>query len=53
MSGYTDEALQHHGVLNSAAFLRKPLTPDALIRKVREVLDGPAASPDPPAREIS
>ena len=40
MSGYTDETLAHHGVLEAGmAFLRKPLTPDILVRKVREVLD--------------
>jgi PAS domain S-box-containing protein len=40
MSGYTDERLAHHGVLEpGTVFLRKPLTPDTLARKVREILD--------------
>jgi CheY-like chemotaxis protein len=53
MSGYTDEALEAHGVLGSGAFLRKPLTPDVLVRKVREVLDGPASAPRSATEKIS
>jgi two-component system cell cycle sensor histidine kinase/response regulator CckA len=41
MSGYTDDAIVHHGVLDAGmAFLQKPLTPDSLARRVREVLSG-------------
>ena len=41
MSGYTEETIEDHGVERARmAFLAKPFTMDALLRKVREVLDG-------------
>ena len=40
MSGYTDNAIVHHGILEKGlSFLQKPFTMDGLVRKVREVLD--------------
>jgi two-component system, cell cycle sensor histidine kinase and response regulator CckA len=40
MSGYTDNAILHHGVLDAAThFLGKPFTGADVTRKVREVLD--------------
>jgi DNA-binding NtrC family response regulator len=43
MSGYTNDAVLRHGVIDSAfAFLQKPLTPGLLARKLRDVLDAPS-----------
>jgi len=40
MSGYTDDMLAHHGVLEPNVFLLpKPFAPDELAAKLREVLD--------------
>ena len=42
MSGHTNHALLHDGTLrNGSHFIQKPFMPDALARKVRDVLDGP------------
>jgi two-component system cell cycle sensor histidine kinase/response regulator CckA len=41
MSGYTDDAILQHGIIDSGvAFLQKPITPTSLTRRVREVLRG-------------
>jgi signal transduction histidine kinase len=42
MSGYTDAAIVHQGVLDPGiAFLPKPFTPSSLAGRVRQVLDQP------------
>ena len=41
MSGYTDEIIGNHGILEAEThFLQKPFTRDALANKVRQVLEG-------------
>jgi CheY-like chemotaxis protein len=40
MSGYTDDSVIRHGVIDSRMmFVQKPITPETLTTKVREVLD--------------
>ena len=40
VSGYTDNAIVHHGVLEPGTpFVQKPFTAGTLARKVREILD--------------
>jgi len=46
MSGYTDDVILQNGVLElDAHFIQKPITPDSLTRKVRDVLDLPSERP--------
>jgi two-component system cell cycle sensor histidine kinase/response regulator CckA len=41
-SGYADDEVAQHGAIEEdSAFLEKPFTRDALVRKVRELLDSP------------
>jgi len=43
MSGYTDDAIVRHGILEEGiAYLQKPFSPESLVSKVRAVLDLPS-----------
>jgi len=49
MSGYTDNAIVHHGVLDPrTSFLHKPFTPDQLLNEIRRTLTEHAARRDEP-----
>ncbi|MBU1537125.1 response regulator, partial [Myxococcota bacterium] len=40
MSGYTEEVIAHHGVLDSGTnFIQKPFRPQEMAKKVRQILD--------------
>ena len=44
-SGYADQAIVHHGILESGiAYIQKPFTPETLARRVRQVLDSSPAA---------
>jgi DNA-binding NtrC family response regulator len=46
MSGYTDEAIVHHGMLDAGThFVQKPFTANVLLRRLRDLLE---AHPEPP-----
>jgi CheY-like chemotaxis protein len=46
MSGYTDDAIVHHGRLDPGTeLLQKPFTPDTLLRRIRRVLDPGGSKP--------
>jgi hypothetical protein len=45
MSGYTDDAIVHRGVIAPGIeLLEKPFTPATLARRVRDVLDQPGTA---------
>ena len=51
MSGYTPQAILHHGELDADTFfIQKPFTPSSLAAKVREVLDHAITTQASPAR---
>jgi len=46
MSGYTDDTIAHHGLLQQGtSFISKPFTALELVRKAREVLDATGGAP--------
>ena len=46
MSGYTDDVVLQHGMLEStASFIGKPFTPEAIVKQVQEILSTPPPTP--------
>jgi DNA-binding response OmpR family regulator len=53
MSGYADDVIAYHGILDeSTTLIQKPFSPAALLAKVREVLDAGKQQPPVPSRPI-
>ena len=49
MSGYTEDTILNQGVLApGVAYIHKPFAPDALVKKVRSMLDGPGQREEVP-----
>src|ERR1041384_3720649 len=47
MSGYTDDAIVHHGILDAdTPFIQKPFNPETLLQRVRDLLDAEDLPPD-------
>jgi two-component system cell cycle sensor histidine kinase/response regulator CckA len=42
MSGYTEQSIIQRAALRGASFIQKPMTPDAIVRQIRQALDAPA-----------
>ena len=54
MSGYTNNAIAHRGVLDEGtAFVQKPFVADTLLQKVRQALDAGASAKTPPETDRS
>jgi CheY-like chemotaxis protein len=53
MSGYTDDTVAQHGILEEGTMLiQKPFTPENLATKVREALDAPPRDAEPVAPQV-